>query len=74
MVPDAPLYAKKWKRNAAIRISAYSATLSVIYIMKIPLPTTVSLHNLTSDSQSISSKDTGPERYYFFVLFPLDGA
>jgi hypothetical protein len=74
IVPDAPLYAKKWKRNAAIWLSAYSATLSVIYIMKIPLSTKVSLHILTSDSETIFSKDICPERDYFFVLFPLDGA
>jgi len=70
MVPDAPLYAKKWKRYAAIWISVYSETLSVIYIMKIPLPTKVSLHILTSDSESISPKNTGPERDYFLYISP----
>jgi hypothetical protein len=70
MVPDAPLYAKKWKINAAICISAYYSTLSVIYIITIPLPTKISLHILTSDSESISSKNTGPERDYFLYYSP----
>jgi len=70
MVPGAPLYAKKWKRYAAIWIPAYSATLLVIYIINIPLPTKVSLHILTSDSESISSKNTGPERDYFLYYSP----